>query len=272
MRLVFKPDGLPPSAKPLSGQQYAEHNDNVDSIRGRVQEPHQEYHEGGRTLAEGRRRSELLLYSSEFALFLDQSMSRIELHYLNGGHSSNGGLNKQQITRVMGSRDVESGQWNELVVIDSSSSSSNSMVGGEENHLDSVDATDGDYVACDYDQVNNNSNRIILVTPNKISLMEDPVGVGINDENAAGQLFVAGLPDSLWSSNSTSASSNRGNTADRLGLALAGGFRGCIRQLSINGRRYNFRSDLDGDALDGFDVGEYSLHSSRHNVRILFPN
>lgn len=42
-------------------------------------------------------------------------------------------------------------------------------------------------------------------------------------------------------------------------LSINSGFNGCVRQLKLNERYYNFRSDNHGDSLDGFDIGIYFL-------------
>lgn len=55
------------------------------------------------------------------------------------------------------------------------------------------------------------------------------------------ELFLGGSPNiSLVSSR---AKSSRG-------------FTGCVRKLEINGRNYDFRSDIRGDAIDGVDIEE----------------
>lgn len=220
--------------------------------------------DGQSKAVEAANKRSLLLYSSEFALFLDDSMSRIELQYL----SNAGG----RITRVMGSRDVKLGEWNELVVIDANNNNNNNEYENNNNNIlpdssmfvRSDEDTNDEDDECDYDRAN--SNKIILVIPNKIELLEsvqptdkqhDNNNNNSNNNNisgSGGQLFVAGLPESLWSSDG--ADNGADDTARRLSVALASGYRGCIRELSINGRRYKFRSDLNGDALDGFDVGE----------------
>ena len=45
---------------------------------------------------------------------------------------------------------------------------------------------------------------------------------------------------------------------DRTGVA--GGFHGCVRRLSINAKDYDMRKGaFVGDALAGFNVGEYPV-------------
>lgn len=201
-------------------------------------------------------RSQLLLYSRNFALLLDD-MSRIELRYLDGqnnpllikplkgsqgaGTEQTGKQNKPgKITRVIGSRDVEQNKWNELIVTDASSDSQmNEHIAG--------------------------LTRIVLVTPDKIDLnfVGEPMRhskATTNDtfeNNSHSELFVGGMPDALHRFDRHQNDKLEQAGSGLLGEKLANGFRGCIKELSINVRDYDFRSDFNGDTLDGFDIGEY---------------
>lgn len=173
--------------------------------------------------------SQLVLYSQKFVLLLDD-MSRIELRYLDGQNNNDVG----KITRVIGSRDVEQDKWNELIVTDASSDSQIN------NHMEGL-------------------TRIVLVTPDKIDLsFKLKPEVATTNSNLASnltELFVAGMPDALRKL-SREASDLEQAASGMLGEKLTQGFRGCIRELSINSRDYDFRSDFNGDTLDGFDIGE----------------
>lgn len=190
--------------------------------------------------------SQIILFSQKFVLLLDD-MSRIELRYLDEAQRQFGSHQKQnagKITRVIGSRDVEQNKWNELIVTDASSDS---------QKINSPIAS---------------LTRIVLVTPDKIDLRfvseshqansssssvgSGSVGSGNGVANST-ELFVAGLPDALQSSDSRS---NSQMSSGVFGEKLANGFVGCIGELGINQREYNLRSDLNGDALDGFDIGK----------------
>mgnify|MGYP000883620356 CR=1 FL=1 len=163
-------------------------------------------------------RPTLLLRSVKFSLLLDE-MNRIELRYLTS--QSSGG--RAEITRVIGSRDVETNRWNQLIITDASS-----------------DAQEGAPI--------DGVNRIVLVTPDKISLDS-------NHYNSS-QLFVAGIPD---------VGQIRAGVTERESASsedTVGGFVGCIKELQVNSRLYNFRSDLNGDTLDGFDIGKLKLPSA----------
>lgn len=198
-------------------------------------------------------KSQLLLYSQNFALLLDD-MSRIELRYLDGQNNlvkplkssgetleQTGKQNKlAKITRVIGSRDVEQNKWNELIVTDASSDSQmNEHIAG--------------------------LTRIVLVTPDKIDLgfvgqPERHSKATLNDtfeNNPRSELFVGGMPDALRQFDRHPNNKLEQAGSGLLGEKLANGFRGCIKELSINVRDYDFKSDFNGDTLDGFDIGEY---------------
>lgn len=206
------------------------------------------------------RRTTLMLYSKRFALLLDD-MSRVEFRYSSSfaaraasdeEHEQQGDeetwiSSGNEITRVIGSRDVVANKWNELIITDASSESqrTTNLISGME--------------------------RIVLVTPDKIQLSQFG-GSRLfgrqnfdNNNNTATELFVAGLPDAIG--NIVQQSQNSPNTQSDLSFPtlsdkLVSGFTGCIGGLSINERVYNFRSDLNGDALDGFDIGEFSLRTT----------
>lgn len=183
--------------------------------------------------------SSLLLHSQKFLLVLDD-MQRIELRYSTQQTTmKNNNTNDNQetiesnrnqfdrkITRVLGSKDVELNKWNELWITDGTTTT----------------ITDGDMKS-----LSDNDGKIILVIPERIHL--DPIGLD-------GDLFVAGIPQT-----------NSLNSRDEMKESFEGsqfldndksieGFRGCINELSINGRKYNFKSDVSGDALDGFDISK----------------
>lgn len=175
----------------------------------------------------------LLLYSEKFLLLLDD-LSRIELRYITQGSGN-------KITRVIGSRDAEINKWNELLITDDASSDESSQL---VSNLIPSDIP---------------MNRIVLVLPDKIQLDDD----GDEDQNKAKtnksllstqsmELFVAGVPDAFRSKGSIKRQHSP-LTIDKENL---GGFSGCIRELSLNKRDFNFRSDLNGDTLDGFDIGK----------------
>lgn len=212
----------------------------------------------------------LLLYSHRFALFLD-NMGRVELRYLqqitqqeddnnnnNLDHdyvgtkitddnfvsttssSSSEAHNKisKEVTRVIGSRDVEFGKWNELIITDSTS---------DDHKYDPSEPL--------------NSNTILIVTPDKIQLDMNDVTHRQQPSSREGnhsELFLAGLPHRTDGFNTgRTSSTSRGNRwildGGQLGVS---GFTGCIKALQINERIYGLRSDLNGDALDGFDIGK----------------
>lgn len=168
------------------------------------------------------------------------------------------------------------------------------------------------------DMQEQNMNRILLVTPDKIPLVAtDGAGLlrklGVQTSTTTSgeyppatadylpqsppqppELFVGGLPEPVVSlasdhnhhnhhhrhlryyqhnhqvsvanhGTSKGNSSRGGNNISAEGNDSIGngwltsdarGFSGCIRSLEINGRPYDFRSDLNGDALDGFDILE----------------
>lgn len=157
-------------------------------------------------------KSLLVLYLNNFALVLDE-LGRIELRYFSS--SSQG----EQVIRVIGSRDVELNKWNELIITDAS--------------------TDNQLLIKD-----DNINRIILVTPERIPLKHYLAAY------LKGELFIGGLP----AKSRHDAEPNQLNSLNDDDTFT--GFAGCIKEFSINERHFNLRSDLNGDTLDGFDIGK----------------
>lgn len=192
-----------------------------------------------------KRQSTLLVYSKNFILLLDDS-NRVELRYLtlsnkdgvgdgeSGDYDQNNNYeyhrDLSEVTRVIGSRDAELGKWNELIVTDASSSDSQT-----------------NFVA--------GLNRIVLVTPDKIELDSSKNRIGIS-QNISAEFFVAGLPDALRNREGAALTEQYRSRQSALGERLLGGFIGCISEFSLNQRIYNLKSDLNGDTLDGFDIGE----------------
>lgn len=177
----------------------------------------------------------LLLYSEKFLLLLDD-LSRVELRYITQ-ESGN------KITRVIGSRDAEINRWNELLITNDASSDDSSQI---ETNLILPEIT--------------MMNRIVLVLPDKIQLLEQQQQKQQNyrattttNRTHSMELFVAGVPDAFRTYKGAIRRQHSSLTMDKENL---GGFSGCIRELSINKRAYNFRSDLNGDTLDGFDIGK----------------
>lgn len=171
----------------------------------------------------------LLQFAQEFALLLysdDDDTGRVELRYSERRwrrrQATDNGVG--QVTRVIGSRDVELNKWNELIVTDVTSDSQASAASHE------------------------NPLKVILITPEQVPLASS------DQEKSQRELFVGGTPDLAAESNEPA-----GYNATILDAQVVDGFVGCIRELSINGRSYNFRSDLNGDSLDGFDILECCL-------------
>lgn len=160
----------------------------------------------------------LVLYSTNKFVLTLDESGRVELRYLS---------DSDEIIRVIGSKDVELFKWNELIIIDSST----------ENQFNIDDDT---------------INRISLITPDKIQLDNPLLG--------AGELFVGGLPDSIVLSNDRlNIIKNNENNNMATETTMGGkGFVGCIKEFTINHKDYNLRSDLNGDTLDGFDIGKWS--------------
>lgn len=190
----------------------------------------------------------LLLQGRKFLLLLD-SMNRIELRYFSRD-------NPRQVIRVIGSRDAELNKWNELWVTDAS--------------------RDNNGLA---DKWTWGVNRIVLVTPDKVQLFDSTPAQRspttrhsesseaedrkFTSWNNSTELFVAGKPESLrrgvhdvGGGDSQTRYADGAILASTLGEEATVGFTGCIKELTINQRSYNFRSDLNGDTLDGFDIGE----------------
>lgn len=167
----------------------------------------------------------LLLYSEKFLLLLDD-LSRVELRYITQDSGS-------KITRVIGSRDAEINKWNELLITNDASSDDSSQI---------VSNSISPEVPM---------NRIVLVLPDKIRL-QDYQATNNTSPTQSMELFVAGVPDAFRSKGAIKRQ-HSSLTMDKENL---GGFSGCIRELNLNKRAYNFRSDLNGDTLDGFDIGK----------------
>lgn len=216
-----------------------------------------------------RDRARVLVYARDFVLLLDE-LGRVELRYktTSSRQQTTRRRNEGELTRVFGSRDVEPGHWNEVLVTDANSSSMSydaARVGYEQNDARAP-------------------NRIVLVMPNTIRLRADnaPRQRGRAQHNAhfAGELFLAGLPSAArrYSSafdvdDDVEAVSHTSNSiVERDSLSWwrvaqgARNFAGCVSSLQLNARTYNFRSDLRGDALDGFDIGK---HRVKHVVLII---
>lgn len=185
---------------------------------------------------EQRGRSSILLVANKFAILMDD-MQRIELRYSRrqtdqDADDDDDAHGRQppadSTTRVIGSRDAQLDRWNTLVVTDDS----NDLVARESFGED----------------------KIILITPEKIELadeMRNHIGP-MTTNSSLGQLFLGGLPKSM-----RATSDNENRLASLLGdPSTTDGFVGCIDWLRINGRQFSLKSDLDGDVLDGFDVGE----------------
>ena len=68
----------------------------------------------------------------------------------------------------------------------------------------------------------------------------------ITDINFRLELFLGGSPNLTLVSQRTNSFT---------------GFTGCTRKLEINGRSYDFRSDIRGDAIDGVDIGQFCIQS-----------
>lgn len=180
----------------------------------------------------------LVLQGQKFLLLLD-NMNRIELRYFSRD-------NARQVIRVIGSRDAELNRWNELRITDAS--------------------RDNNGLA---DRWTPGANRIVLVTPDKVQLFNESqqeipsIGTSGRARNF-NELFVAGRPEGSTQDGQETArettdrwtSGDFRSSASKLGERSTVGFTGCIRDLSINGRAFNFRSDLNGDTLDGLDIGE----------------
>lgn len=191
----------------------------------------------------------LILYSNFFVLLLDE-MGRIELRYLttitvddNNDHYKKKQKFSKEVTRVIGSRDVELNKWNELIITDAS--------------VDLINEDKENYYLNQKKDIHNNDidvvvNKIILVTPEKIN----------TSSNENGELFVGGLPNNNNNVNSTplikTTDNNNNNDNNKLlGMkSFNHGFIGCIKEFSINDRIYNWKSDFNGDVLDGFDIGK----------------
>lgn len=189
----------------------------------------------------------LVLYSSGFILLLDE-MNRVEMRYLNGLSNSRE-ENSMQMIRVIGSRDAQLDTWNELLVTDDASGS----------QMNSFGST---------------ASRIVLVIPNQIKISQNiensiPTdawieltgenrnttgdNIGANpDRGSPMEFFVAGIPKAKQVGRSVAISEQ-----SMFGkLTSISGFVGCIKELSINDRVYRLKSDLMGDALDGFDLSK----------------
>lgn len=186
----------------------------------------------------------LILYSKFFILLLDE-MGRIELRYLteitpsnsnNNNNDYSDVLSTNKITRVIGSRDVVSNNWNELIITDASVD----LISEKEQYFDEKKNSTIDIV-----------NRIILVTPEKINTS--------SKQNS--ELFVGGLPRIKNNDPSTKKINYINYNNNKLfGMkSFDHGFNGCIREFSINDRIYNLKSDFNGDVLDGFDIGRFIL-------------
>lgn len=178
----------------------------------------------------------LLLYSEKFLLLLDD-LSRVELRYITQ-ESGN------KITRVIGSRDAEINRWNELLITNDASSDDLSQI---ETNLILPE--------------NTMMNRIVLVLPDKIQLLEQQkqnhqATTTNKTSTHSMELFVAGVPDAFRTYKGAIKRQHSSLTMNKESLV---GFSGCIRELSINKQAYNFRSDLNGDTLDGFDIGKLMM-------------
>lgn len=214
----------------------------------------------------------ILLSTSRFALVMD-STNRVELRYLQLSNHIN--ATREQLTRVIGSRDVLLNRWNQLVVTDASSDQTLEITeDADDDHDDDDDNEDRD--DREEDQ-RDRANKIVLVMPDKIHLDDW-------DELSARQkknrhhryhpnteLFVGGLPEKVLANYQARESDINNNDLirsesvrgdDRTRRLIRDeqsgvfGFTGCISSLQVNDRSYNMRSDLNGDALDGFDLGE----------------
>lgn len=209
-------------------------------------------------------RSSLLLYSKKFALLLDP-MNRVELRYLQTktfSNASNASRNKE-VTRVIGSRDAHMNEWNELIITDSSSDDTLEVTEEDNNNGEEK-----------YDKIKaSKMNKIVLITPDKIQLEganNNNIYQHEQNDSTFTQLFVGGLPDSMtkYTKGDTNGNKNNNptNTSDKSDArsrhwilseqSSACGFTGCIMRLQLSGRDYNLKSDLNGDALDGFDIGK----------------
>lgn len=184
-------------------------------------------------LASAGRETSLMLYSDKFLLLLDD-LSRIELRYI---MEDSGG----KITRVIGSRDAELNKWNELFITTDASSDESSQLFNS-NLIPARIAI----------------NRIVLVVPDKIQLNRSAATLSgtfnekQNKQAPSTELFVAGTPDAFR----TRAGAKQQRSPLILDRETLAGFMGCMKELSINKRTYNFKSNLHGDALDGFDIGK----------------
>lgn len=206
-----------------------------------------------------RQRPNLLLYSlKKFVLLLNDDMRRIELKYLNPSN--------KQLTRVIGSHDVELNKWNELIVTDDASDIDyNTQYNTHYNTINNLNQKLSDHVM-------ENVNRIVLIIPDKILLREENSINRNLDNNNATELFVAGLPDSINTRMIKSRNDNHQHTkhgdffVDDKSII---GFTGCIKELQINSREYNFRSDLNGDTLDGFDIGKSEISLTKVSILLV---
>ena len=184
---------------------------------------------GGLEEPDSQRKARLMLYSQRFVLLLDD-MSRVELRFFSqlDAHSS-------PVTRVIGSRDVQPDTWTELIV-----TQDDNLLEPAQPHLP----------------------RVVLVTPQVVQLSSKAAATSAtniastattNSSNAA-ELFVGGLPEALQVVHSAPPGQlHLRHLHDR---PQPEGFRGCISELRFNQRHYNFKSDLNGDALDGYDIGK----------------
>lgn len=182
-----------------------------------------------------RRGKSLILHSKRFILLLDE-LNRIELRYLDISKRKNSDSETRvQFIRVIGSRDVENDKWNELLVTDNASNENINSIYGNSEPL----------------------NKIVLVIPSQIELRPDTFKYHETDGSYTSEksveMFLGSIPKPKQVKRSSLFKRQKlfGN------LTSLAGFVGCIAEVSLNERVYNLRSDLGGDILDGFDIGEF---------------